>query len=63
MSFALCVLFKDAVNCGSCIALVVHGRVTVTVGRELNNTESGKQKYFEINLSPCHTVQHKSHNE
>jgi hypothetical protein len=59
MSFSLYVIFKDAVNCGDYIALVVHRRVNM--GREWNNTERGKQKYLERNLSVCHTVHHKSH--
>lgn len=61
MSFSLCVLFKYTVNCGDYIALVVYEEVTV--GREWDKPERGKQKYMEKNLSVYHTVYHKSHKE
>jgi hypothetical protein len=61
MSFSLCVLFKYTFNCGDYVALVVHEQVTM--GREWNNPERGKQKYLERNLSLYHTVHHKSHKE
>jgi hypothetical protein len=57
-SLTLC-SFDDAMNCQDYMPLVID--TLTSMERWSNDTDRGKLRYWEKNLSHCHFVHHKAH--